>query len=160
MDLDLLPFFQWCYQTPIGEGIRNSTWLFPVIEAFHLLGLGFTAGAVLIMDLRLLGVGLSKQPAAQVWANARPWLLGAVIVMFVSGTPLFLSETLKCLYNFAFWVKMTSLLLVLVFTFTVVRHVMQMDLTPDRKVLARSTAIISLVLWFGVAWGGRWIGFS
>jgi hypothetical protein len=160
MNLDLLPFFQWCYQTPIGEGIRNSTWLFPVIEAFHLLGLGFTAGAVLIIDLRLLGVGLRKQPPAQIWANAQPWLLGALIVMFVSGTPLFLSETLKCLYNFAFWVKMTSLVLVLLFTFTVVRRVMQMDLNPDRKLLARSTAIVSLVLWFGVAWGGRWIGFS
>ena len=53
--MDLLPFFQWCYQTPIGEGIRNSTWLFPVIEAFHLLGLGLTAGSVLIVDLRLFG---------------------------------------------------------------------------------------------------------
>jgi hypothetical protein len=160
MDLDLLPFFQWCYQTSIGEGIRNSTWLFPVIEAFHLLGLGFAAGAVLVMDLRLLGVGLSKQPAAQIWASAQPWLVGSVIVMFASGIPLFLSETLKCLYNFAFWVKMTSLLLVLLFTFTVVRHVMHMDLTPDRKLLARYTAVVSLVLWFGVAWGGRWIGFS
>jgi hypothetical protein len=161
MDLDfLLPFFQWCYQTPVGEGIRNSTWLFPVIEAFHLLGLGVTAGAVLIMDLRLLGVGLRKQPAAQIWANAQPWLLGSVAVMFVSGTPLFLSETLKCLYSFAFWVKMTSLLLVLLFTFTVVRRVMQMELTPERKLVARYTAVVSLVLWFGVAWGGRWIGFS
>jgi hypothetical protein len=161
MDLDfLLPFFQWCYQTPVGEGIRNSTWLFPVIEAFHLLGLGFAAGAVLLMDLRLLDVGLSKQPAAQIWANAQPWLIGSVIIMFASGIPLFLSETLKCLYSFAFWVKMTSLLLVLVFTFTVVRHVMHTELTPDRKSVARSTAIVSLVLWFGVAWGGRWIGFS
>jgi hypothetical protein len=161
MDLDfLLPFFQWCYQTPVGEGIRNSTWLFPVIEAFHLLGLGVGAGAVLMMDLRLLGVGLRKQPPAQIWANAQPWLLGSLVVMFASGTPLFLSETLKCLYNFAFWVKMTSLLLVLLFTFTVVRHVMQTELTPDRKLLARSTAIVSLVLWFAVAWGGRWIGFS
>jgi hypothetical protein len=161
MDLDfLLPFFQWCYQTPVGEGIRNSTWLFPVIEAFHLLGLGFAAGAVLLMDLRLLDVGLRKQPAAQIWANARPWLIGSVIVMFASGIPLFLSETLKCLYSFAFWVKMTSLLLVLVFTFTVVRRVMQTELTPDRKSVARFTAIVSLVLWFGVAWGGRWIGFS
>ena len=53
--MDLLPYFQWCYNTPIGEGIRNSTWLFPVIEAFHLLGLGLTAGAVLVVDLRLLG---------------------------------------------------------------------------------------------------------
>ena len=58
--MSLLPFFQWCYQTPVGEGIRNSTWLFPVIEAFHLLGLGLTAGAVLLVDLRLLGVGLNQ----------------------------------------------------------------------------------------------------
>jgi hypothetical protein len=158
--MDLLPFFQWCYQTPIGEAIRNSTWLFPVIEAFHLLGLGLTAGAVLMVDLRLLGVGLSKQPAAQLWAGARPWLLGSVSLMLVSGIPLFLSESIKCLYSFAFWVKMTSLFLVLLFTFTVVRRVALAGATADRPLPARATAIISLVLWFGVAWGGRWIGFS
>jgi uncharacterized membrane protein SirB2 len=158
--MDLLPFFQWCYATPVGEGIRNSTWLFPVIEAFHLLGLGLTAGAVLIVDLRLLGVGLRKQTAAQLWTNAQPWLVGSVTLMFASGIPLFLSESIKCLYSFAFWVKMTSLLLVLLFTFTVVRRVVRMDLTSDRSLLARFVAVVSLVLWFGVAWGGRWIGFS
>jgi uncharacterized membrane protein SirB2 len=158
--MDLLPFFQWCYSTPVGEGIRNSTWLFPVIEAFHLLGLGLTAGAVLVLDLRLLGVGLRKQTAAQLWANTRPWLLGSVTLMFASGIPLFLSESIKCLYSFAFWVKMASLLLVLLFTFTFLRRVTQTDPTSDRPLLARATAVISLVLWFGVAWGGRWIGFS
>jgi hypothetical protein len=134
--------------------------LFPVIEAAHLLGLGLTAGAVLIVNLRLLGVGLSKQPAAQVYATIEPWLIGGVIVMFASGIPLFLSESIKCYYSFAFWVKMVSLLLVLLFTFTFYRRVTRMDLTSDRTRLARWTAIISLVLWFGVAWGGRWIGFS
>jgi hypothetical protein len=158
--MDLLPFFQWCYSTPIGEGIRNSTWLFPVIEAFHLLGLGLTAGAVLVVDLRLLGVGLRKQPVAQLWANTQPWLLGSVTLMFASGIPLFLSESIKCLYSFAFWVKMPSLFLVLLFTFTFLRRVVQMDLTSDRPPPGRVTAVISLVLWFGVAWGGRWIGFS
>jgi len=158
--MDLLPFFQWCYSTPIGEGIRNSTWLFPIIEAFHLLGLGLTAGAVLVVDLRLLGVGLRKQAPAQLWANTQPWLLGSVTLMFASGIPLFLSESIKCLYSFAFWVKMTSLLLVLLFTFTFLRRVTQMDPTSDRPLRARVTALISLVLWFGVAWGGRWIGFS
>jgi hypothetical protein len=158
--MDLLPFFQWCYQTPIGEGIRNSTWLFPVIEAFHLLGLGLTAGAVLIVDLRLLGVGLRKQPVAQLWAGARPWLLGSVTLMFASGIPLFLSESIKCLYSFAFWVKMTSLFLALLFTFTIRRSVAQADLTSPGPLPDRITGLISLGLWFGVAWGGRWIGFS
>jgi len=158
--MDLLPFFQWCYQTPVGETIRNSTWLFPVIEAFHLLGLGLTAGAVLIVDMRLLGVGLTKHPAAQLWAGARPWLLAGLILMFTSGPLLFLSESIKCYYSFAFWVKMTSLFLVLLFTFTIRRHVTQMDLTLGRPLLGRLTALTSLSLWFGVAWGGRWIGFS
>jgi hypothetical protein len=158
--MDLLPFFQWCYSTPIGEGIRNSTWLFPVIEAFHLLGLGLTAGAVLVVDLRLLGVGLRKQPVAQLWAGTQPWLLGSVTLMFASGIPLFLSESIKCLYSFAFWVKMISLLLALLFTFTVRRRVAQAGPTFDGPLSGRTAALISLVLWFGVAWGGRWIGFS
>src|SRR5258707_1374444 len=158
--MDLLPFFQWCYGTPIGEGIRNSTWLFPVIEAFHLLGLGLTAGAVLVVDFRLLGVGLRKQSAAQLWANTQPWLLGSVTLMFASGIPLFLSESIKCLYSFAFWGKMTSLFRVLLFTFTVRRRVTQMDGTSDRPLKGRVTALVSLVLWFGGGGGGRWMGFS
>jgi hypothetical protein len=158
--MSFLPLFQWCYDSAVGETIRNSTWLFPVIETFHLLGLGVTAGAVLIVDLRLLGVGLSRTPVAQLAAAARPWLIGGVILMFVSGIPLFLSESIKCLYNYAFWVKMTSLLLVLIFTFTVSRRVTQSGITSDRPQVGRITGLVSLVLWFGVAGGGRWIGFS
>jgi hypothetical protein len=158
--MSLLPFFQWCYQTAFGEAIRESLWLFPLIEAFHLVGLGLTAGAVLIVDLRLLGVGLTRQPVAQLSAAVEPWLLGSVTLMFASGFPLFLSEAIKCYYSFAFWIKMTCLLLVLLFTFTVRRRVTRTVLPPDRPVPGRFTALISLSLWFGVAWGGRWIGFS
>jgi hypothetical protein len=158
--MSLLPFFQWCYQTAIGEEIRESIWLFPVIEAFHLLGLGLTAGAVLLVDLRLLGAGLIKQPVAQLAAAAQPWLLGSLALMFTSGGLLFLSEAIKCYNSPAFWVKMTSLLLVLLFTFTVRRRVTRSGLTAERPLLGRAMALISLGLWFGVAWGGRWIGFS
>lgn len=158
--MSLLPFFQWCYQTPIGEGIRDSTWLFPVIEAFHLLGLGLTIGAVLIVDLRLLGFGLSRQPAAELAATAQPWLIGSLILMIATGSTLFLAEATKCYYSFPFWVKMTSLFLVILFTFTIRRRVTRTDKPAERPLSARLTAVISLLLWFGVAWGGRWIGFS
>ena len=158
--MSLLPFFQWCYQTPVGETIRDSTWLFPVIEAFHLIGLGLTVGAVLMVDLRLLGVGLRQQPVAELAAAVQPWLLGSLTLMVTSGTLLFLSEAVKCYYSFPFWVKMTSLFLVLLFTFTVRRRVVRTGLASDRPLLGRVTALVSLTLWFGVAWGGRWIGFS
>jgi hypothetical protein len=158
--MSLLPFFQWCYDTPVGEAVRESTWLFPAIEAFHLLGLGLTVGSVLLVDLRLLGAGLRKESVAQLSAGAQPWLIAGVILMFASGIPLFLSESIKCYYSFPFWVKMTSLLLVIVFTFAVRRSVTRTDVASDRPISGRLTAVISLLLWFGVAWGGRWIGFS
>ena len=157
--MSLLPFFQWCYQTPIGVAIRDSTWIFPVIEAFHLVGLGLTVGAVLTVDLRLLGVGLSRQPVAQLSAAVEPWLLGSLALMFLSGIALFLSEAIKCYYSFPFWVKMMALLLALLFTFTVRRR-LTMSKAPDQSLHGRFTALTSLILWFGVAWGGRWIGFS
>ena len=53
-----------------------------------------------------------------------------------------------------------SLFLVLLFTFTVGRRVTRTRLALDRPLLGRVTALVSLTLWFGVAWGGRWIGFS
>jgi hypothetical protein len=155
-----LDFFEWCYATSIGETIRESTWLFPLIEAFHLVGLGLTVGAVLIVNLRLLGMGLNRQPVAELWAGVQPWLIGSLVLMFVSGTLLFLSESIKCYYNVAFWVKMGSLLLVLLLTFTVQRRLINTSAVHDRPLLARSVALVSLGLWFGVAWGGRWIGFS
>jgi hypothetical protein len=159
--MHFLSFFQWCYQTPIGESIRESTWLFPVIEAFHLIGFGLTIGAVLMVDLRLLGFGLVKQPVGQIASATEPWLLTGIAVMFASGVPLFVSEAIKCYNSFPFWVKMTSLLLVLLFTFTLHRRVALADLTGARPALGgKAAALISLILWFGVAWGGRWIGFS
>ena len=158
--MSLLPFFQWCYQSFLGEGIRESIWLFPVIEAFHLVGLGVVIGAVLMVDLRLLGAGLVKQPVAQLSAAVEPWLLGSLALMIASGTLLFLSEATKAYYSFPFWVKMTSLLLALLFTFTIRRRITRSGLTTDRPQLGRAIALISLSLWFGVAWGGRWIGFS
>ena len=155
----LLPFFEWCEELALGEVIRNSLWLFPVIEAFHLMGLAVIGGAVLLVDLRLLGLGLKGHPVSQLSRDAQPWLLGSLAVMLVSGIPLFLSEAVKCYYSMAFWVKITSLLLVLVFTFTVRRRV-ALEATSIPALEGKIAALVSLALWAGVGWGGRWIGYS
>ena len=81
------------------------------------------------------------------------------MLMFASGIPLFLSEAIKGYYSFAFWVKMTSLFLGILFTFTVRRRVTRMDLTSTRPLLGRFTALLSLGLWFGVGWADAGSGF-
>jgi hypothetical protein len=155
-----LPFFQWAEATTLGEVIRTSSWAFAVIESVHLLGLAMIGGAVLIVDLRLLGFGLREQPIADVAREARPWLVGSLIVMLVTGVGLFLSEAMKCYESTAFAVKMTCLVLAIVFTFTVRMKVTLADEGRVRPAVLKLVAIVSLALWFGVGASGRWIGFS
>ena len=156
----LLPLFQWFEKTPLGEAIRRSLWLFPVIETFHLLALATIGGAILLVDLRLFGLGLRRQPIAQVARDAEPWLIGSLMVMLPTGFLLFLSESIKCYYSDAFWVKMTSLLLAIAFTFTVRRKVALAGEDRIRPALTKLVALISLTLWSSVGAAGRWIGFS
>ena len=166
--MSVLSFFQWCENSWLGEAIRDSHWLFPVIESFHLLALAVIGGAVLMLNLRLFGFGVRSQPPAQLWRDTRPWLLGSWSVMLVSGLLLFTSEATKLYYHEAFWVKMSSLVMASLFTFTVLRNVALADVGADagagaRGVVAwrrRVVALISTVLWTGVGVGGRWIGFS
>jgi hypothetical protein len=158
--MSLLPFFQWCENSGVGETIRSSSWLFPVIESFHLLGLAVIGGAVLVVDLRLFGFGLRRQPVAQLASDAQRWLVCSLAVMLATGILLFTSEAIKCYYHIAFWVKMTSLLLAIVFTFTVRRKVTMADETRASPLRNKLVAAISIVLWSGVGIGGRWIGFS
>ena len=156
--MSLLPFFEWCEATALGNAIRSSLWLFPVIESVHLLGLSVLGGAVLLVDLRLLGLGLRDQPVAQLARDVEPWLAGSILMMLLSGISLFLSESVKCYYSQPFWVKMTALPLAIVFTFTLRRKVALAG--EARPALEKLVGMVSLALWFTVAAAGRWIGFS
>jgi len=156
----LLPFFQWCEASVFGSAIRTSPWAFAVIESVHLLGLAVIGGSVLVVDLRLLGLGLTNQSIRDVARDALPWLVGSLAVMLLTGVALFMSEAIKCYYSTPFWVKMTSLGLAILFTFTIRRKVTMADEARLRPLWLKATAIASLALWFGVGAGGRWIGFS
>jgi hypothetical protein len=156
----LLPFFTWCETTALGSAIRASKWLFPVIESVHLLGLAVLGGLLLLVDMRLLGLGLRRQPAAQLAKDAEPWLVGSIVVMLLSGALLFLSESVKCYYSQPFWVKITTIPLAILFTFTLRRSVALSNDVDARPLRSKLTALVSLALWFTVAAGGRWIGFS
>ncbi len=155
----LLPFFEWCESTAIGTAVRNSIWAFPVIEAIHLLGLCLLGGAVLLVDLRMVGAGLRRQSTANLVRQVRPWMLAAIGIMVVTGTLLFLSEAVKCYYNTSFWVKMSTLPVALLFTF-LVRDKVALGGVKDMSAGMRFVGLASIALWFTVAAAGRWIGFS
>ena len=154
--MSLYPWFEALEATPLGDGIKSSVWLFPAIEAVHLLAFALLGGAILLLDLRLLGLGLTGQPVSAVERETRPGLVGAVATMIATGALLGVSEALKLYDKPAFWVKMVALAFALVFTFAVKIPLARRD--PGG--VGRPLAAVSLALWLTVALAGRWIGFS
>ena len=151
-------FFAWCDGTPIALAIRDSLWLFPAIMVVHLLALAALGGTMLVVDLRLLGLGLRGRSANQLWRDLQGWTLVALGTMLASGVLLFLSEALRCYDNPPFWLKMTALAAALLFTFTARRKVV-LPASQEVGWRERVTGITSIGLWFGVALMGRAIGF-
>ncbi len=157
--MDLLPLFEWLEATAVGAAIRESLWLFPVIEAVHLLALAMIGGNILVVDLRLLGLGLRGQSSASLARSMQPWLMGGLATMVLTGVAMLLSEAIKCYYSPPFWYKMGFLATALVFTFTVRRRVAATPGPRQGAVLGRLVAVTSLGLWFAVGFSGRWIAF-
>ena len=107
-----------------------------------------------MVDLRIQGFGLQRQPVAQLAQDVQRWLIGSLTVMLTSGILLFLTEATKCYYHAAFWVKMTSLLLAIVFTFTVRRRIAMAREGLVHPRWSKVVALTSVTLWSAVGVGG------
>lgn len=154
--MDLYPLFEWLGSTTIALVVRDSLWLFPVIECIHLLALSMLGGSLLVVDLRLMGFGLTSQSVSKLARQAHPWMVGSLVMMIATGIPLFLSETIKCYYSPPFWYKMGFLAIASIFAFTVRRKVTAGE---EKRLLGTLTGVVSLGLWFAVGFSGRWIAF-
>ncbi len=150
-------FFAWCDRTAVAVAIRDATWIFPGIMVVHLIGLALLGGLIILVDLRLLGLGARSQTAGELAAALRGWTIAALLLTVLSGFLLFVSEALRCYENPPFWLKMGFLATAVIFTFTVRRRVARAS-TQVTTWRERTTALVSLALWFGVALMGRGIG--
>jgi hypothetical protein len=144
----LLPLFEWMERLAVFGG---SVYLGPALNIIHLMGMVVFFGAILIVDLRLIGAGLRRQPTALVARDAQPWLIGGLVVLVLTGVPATMATGTQQYANSIFWVKMYLITLGLVFTFTVRRRV---AFAAEGRVpaAARTTVgIVSICIWLCVA---------
>lgn len=154
-----MAFCQWIDYTWFGHGVRDSVWLFPFVEIFHLIGLGLLGGTILLLNLRLLNVDFRTEPTSELAKDVRPWMLTGLTIMLVSGFFLFSSESVKMYGNPAFRLKMLFLLLAVVYTFTLYGKVTSSGDAQLSPVWRKLAALLSLFLWAGVGLAGRAIGY-
>jgi hypothetical protein len=124
------------------------------------LALAVIGGAVLLVDVRLLGYGFRNQKVAEVAAAARPWLIGSLLAIVVTGCLMFSSLAAdKYYWNAGFWWKMAFLAAAILFTFLVRQPYALRGGSAGGTPTARVVALVSIGLWLGVAVMGRAIGF-
>ena len=140
--------------------MRDSTWAFAIVEIIHLIALAFFGGSILFVDLRLLGLNFTSQPAGRIAREFLPITLGGVSVMFISGALLLSSRPMRYYYNTPFRIKMWLFFIAVIVHFVLQVGMSRQNTGPDRSpAWLKAVAVLSLLLWSGVGISGRAIGY-
>jgi hypothetical protein len=140
----------------IENPLNASEYSFPILECFHIVGFALSIGTIAIVDFAMLGVGMRSQTPAQLNRDTWLWTLGGLVLMLFSGLLLFSSDPDMYYLNWPFLIKMAFFIAAIVFHYTVHRKAVASD-APASK--GKLVALVSILLWSGVIFGGIFIGF-
>lgn len=154
--MSLLPLFRWMDSIQFFKG-SWSDYLGPGLNTIHLLSMVVFTGALLIVDLRLLGGVLKRHPVAPIARDAQPWLVGGLLMLVATGIPAVFASAMAEYRNPMFWYKMYFLLAGLIFTFTVRYRVARADEARIGRILPKVVGLVSIALWGTVAASARLI---
>jgi len=159
-----MSFLAWLHDTAFGTLMRESTWAEPIVETIHVLTLSVFLGFVLLLDLRLLDLGMRQRPVSQLFHELNPGLFGGFAVMVVTGLMLFSGDPVAFYSTLFFKLKMIMLVLagvnVLLFNATLGRRLPEWDGGSHTPRGAKLAGIVSLVLWVGIVAAGRAIAYA
>lgn len=143
----------------LGEFMRAYWWTFPAAEALHFIGLCLLIGSLAIIDLRLLGFARSLPVRAIHRLLLWTWI--GFGINLVTGILFIFTQASFYYPNPSFWIKMVLILLAganaLWFQRTINRELESWPDDADASYQAKVIAGISLALWIGVIFFGRFI---
>jgi len=157
--MSLQHLWQMSYDSHTIDILRNSKYAIPVIQSFHLFGITLLLGSMVILNLRLLGIGFRQLPMAALSRQIWPWAIGGLLLAIASGFLVFVPDPARYAANYAFRTKMVALCVAVAFQFLIYRKVVRSGTAESRSIRNIAVACCSLVLWFLVGWAGRAIAF-
>jgi len=146
--------------TAVSASLRTSIWLYPIINALHIIGLGLLLGAATGLDLRLLG--WRKQTSVSSLANTLlPIAALGLVVAIVTGTLLFIARPLDYVFNGLFLTKLGLLILALLNIAWCMRSAQWRAALHDESISSslKISAALSLAFWLAIIFAGRMIGY-
>jgi hypothetical protein len=155
---------QWLAEHPASIALRESLYVWPLIESTHVLTLAVFVGTAAMLDLRLLGLSFAAVPASAFTGRLLPWTRAAFAVMAITGLLLFYATPVRYYQNLFFRLKLILLVVagvnVWLFHARVHRRVDAWDLDARPPRAARVAAVVSLAAWAGVVVAGRMMAYN
>jgi len=127
------------------------------IQLLHITGLILLLSSIALVSLRLLGLGLRQVPLPEITLATNRFIWLGLALLSVSGVLMLAPSATNYYANDFFWDKLVLLGLAFGVHVSLFRKVNQLE--RRSPITASMTAVVSLVLWFGVAFAGRFIGF-
>jgi len=162
--MDIAAILSWLEATSLATGIRESLFLFPLLESIHVIGLALVFGTIGVIDLRLLGVASTERPFKRMASDILKWTWGAFALTALTGALMFTTNAGVYYHNFYFRSKMALLVLAAVnmlsFELTLGRTAHRWDKAAAAPPAGRAVAVLSLAIWISVIFAGRLIGFT
>ena len=160
MDYDTYaPLATWLEATWLGEQMRNIFWLFPMMETIHFIGLTIMFGALLVVDVRIIGFGRFINLDAAF--KFIPIAIIAFSVNLLSGIAFLCANPFRYFPNIAFQWKMGLIVIAglnaLWFWFGEHKILQQLADGEDAEFRAKVIALISVAVWVAVIIFGRMI---
>jgi hypothetical protein len=160
--MTLHSFAHWLSQTQASAVIQDVNWIIPTTQSIHILSIAIVMSSVFMVDLRLLKVLGRGQPTADYTSRYLPWIWPTLVVLLVTGSILITAEPARSLLNPSFQLKMVLLVLAMIVT-AVLQGRAAKDPnyweTSGREGVAKLLAVVSIVLWIGILFAGRWIAY-
>lgn len=162
--MDIAAILKWLEASGLATRIRESLFLFPLIESTHVFGLALVFGTIAVIDLRLLGIASTQRPFTRMSSDILKWTWAAFALTVLTGALMFITNAPVYYHNSFFRTKMLLLALsginMLVFELTAGRTIHGWDQAPSAPGAGKVAAVLSLAMWIGIIFMGRLVGFT
>ena len=144
----------------VAAFLRSSVYIYPLVNALHILGLALLVGTIAALDARVLGFARTV-PLGDAARLLLPVTIGGLLLAVLAGAALFVVKPQEYAANPVFLVKLGLIVLA-------VANALWLRLRTDWAVAlgggpvaagVKLSAVLSLLLWISVLTAGRMIAF-
>jgi hypothetical protein len=164
IDLGLNEFSRWLATTGLSHTIQTTGWIIPTLQTIHILSVAAVFSSAILVDLRIWRLIERDQPLPEMARRFLPTIWPVLLILLVTGSLLIVGEPRRSLLNSTFYLKMALLVLAILLTAGLQRSISSSPNSWDRdrwrRMAGRLAATVSILVWCGILFAGRWIAYT